>query len=154
MEILDVLLIILAVIVGLMALVWVGGAAGIISFDQDTDGDGSPDITINLGGTSLSVVDSEGNLVPESQDDEISPNMDLCRTFTQNYPTYFFVREHNCELAGGDWVCKTDKIGCYDITYWDHATMCGTTEVQALKAACSTLGGSWTCTAIEVSCET
>lgn len=86
-------------------------------------------------------------------DDDEGYSIDVCSTYTQNYPEYFFVREHQCQAAGGEYVCEEDKAGCYDITSWDYATMCSSAEVQVLKMMCSTMDGDWTCTATEVSCE-
>lgn len=111
-------------------------------------GDGGIDIDIDLSAQRGQAADN-GDI----EGDKDSSSIDVCQSFTENYPTYFFVREQNCHLAGGSWLCKRDKLGCYDITFWDHATMCGTNEIQVLKGMCTTLGGKWTCTATEVSCE-
>jgi len=93
----------------------------------------------------------EKGIVLNEEDDSFS--IDVCSTYTKNYPEYFFVKEHQCQAAGGDYFCEEDKAGCYDITSWDHVTMCSSAEVQALKVMCSTMDGDWTCTSTEVSCE-
>lgn len=86
------------------------------------------------------------------QQSELTTNNNICTSFTTNYPTYFFVKEMQCNMAGGTYVCDSDKIGCIDITSWD-SSLCSSSQVQVLKAFCSTLNAKWTCTPIKISCE-
>lgn len=103
-----------------------------------------------VGGSVTVNVNGQPTAVPTTPDGGV----DLCSSYTTNYPTYFFAKEIQCGSAGGDWECSPTQAGCYDITLWDHVYGCNTaSDVQLLKAACSAMGGDWTCTATTVGCD-
>lgn len=106
-----------------------------------------------LEGDTIINIQNQGTT--NTQTDLTSENsQSLCDLYTDYYPTYFMVKEVECGLAGGDYICENDKIGCYNIGSW-NSSLCtsGEPQVQTLKASCLSLESDWTCTATEISCE-
>lgn len=85
--------------------------------------------------------------------DKSSNDLDFGEYFYQNAPGYITAREIACENAGGRWLQKPDKVGCYNIPAWNYTYMCSTGEVRALRAICINIQGVFFCGADEVSCE-
>lgn len=102
-------------------------------------------------------VDSSYPAVLDQQTVDDNPEIlqkSLCDIYEKNYPTYFALKELECNNAGGDYVCEQDMMGCYNIGYW-NSSLCnsGNAQIQALKSSCILLEGDFTCTASEISCE-
>lgn len=82
----------------------------------------------------------------------VDNSVNFCEFFSR-YPAYIDNRSTNCQLAGGDWVCEANRVGCYNIPVWDYARGCSGTEATLWNTDCQGTDGSWTCNAHEVSCE-
>lgn len=85
-------------------------------------------------------------------------NVNLCNAVTQLGPSaqeWISNKSIECEVAGGNWVCQQDKLGCYNIPSgaWDPATGCYVDSAINFAKACHTLGAKATCMPDEVSCE-
>ena len=81
-------------------------------------------------------------------------SFDVCKYYTMNYPTYFFVKQAQCSNKDGDYKCNANRLGCYDIPAWDSSVCNGeNAQVQLLETSCYQMGGAFTCNENEISCE-
>lgn len=107
----------------------------------------SNDLQININSGQPVIINSEdGSETPIDQ-------FDLCEHFTDNYGAYTLTKQVQCLSLSGSWMCKRDKIGCYNIPSW-NSTLCNTdAQAQALKALCVSLKGNWLCNPSQIACE-
>lgn len=54
-------------------------------------------------------------------------------------PAYLDTTRSNCLAFGGTWYDRDDRIGCYNIPVWDHATQCASPQVQLLENVCDSV---------------
>jgi len=114
-----------------------------------------PSLSFTPGDTNVNVVvNPESNNGDNDDDYYIQPDddFDLGEYFSNNFPAYIANRSVNCMAVGGDWVCNDNQMGCYDIPSWDY-TLCGSSEITALKLVCLNVEGIFTCNMHEISCE-
>ena len=97
------------------------------------------------------MTNNDGQII-DTETNEIV-DVDLGVLYNKFAPIYIDTASRNCEIAGGDWIEEVDRIGCYNIPVWDHASQCGALEQQVMKNFCVALDSRWTCGINEVSCE-
>lgn len=89
----------------------------------------------------------------ENNSQEQQHQLNICQMYTQNYATYFAVKQAQCAAVGGTFMCTANQAGCINIPVWDNS-MCNTdAQVQVLKSFCSVNSAHWVCDPHNIYCE-